>query len=106
MKQDIWKAVAEKNTAVVVMYTQLQSANYTQNVTINLAQGTAANIYTNAVVEKECYTMVQEQYGSSYQTLMKDTSMNTQDLLSYLKAKAVWAYNGTDIVLSLSKIDP
>lgn len=104
-KQDIQKAYAEKNTTIVQLQTNLTAADYDKNVTVNLANGKGVAILTKAKADAYGYKKVQTQMSSSYKALKLDTSMTNAGMLSYLKAKIVSHYNGTDIYLGLAKVD-
>ncbi len=104
-KQDIQKALAEKNTTIVELETKLLASDYDKNVTLLLANGKAKGIVLKATANAYAYTTVQKQVSTSYKALKTDTAMTTAALLQYVKGMVTTKYKGKYSLLSLSKID-
>lgn len=70
-----------------------------------MAKGEAKAILAQARANANSYKQVQNQMTTSYEQLKKATAMTNADLLDYIKAKLVRDYNGTNLMVGLSKID-
>lgn len=104
-KQNISKAYAQFNASVVNMQTQLFQAEYAANVTINLAKGQADATVINAQASAESFELVQEAQAQAFKSIKDDLEMENEELISYLKARAIRDHEQDAMVVSLERND-
>lgn len=103
MKQDIQKANAELNKAKVEIETQILTADFHKNATINLAEGEAASIEKNNEAEVES---LRKFFGSKIEGLkamMNRLNLTPEELIDYTKSEVV-SNNGENLAVEVEKV--
>ena len=104
-KQNISKAYAQYNASIVLMKTQLYQAQYNANITINLAQGAANATVTQAKAQADSFEIVQDAQAEAYKSIKEKLNMTNEELIDYMKARAIRDHDQSAMVVSLEDIN-
>mmetsp|Transcript_25395 Transcript_25395/g.22423 ORF Transcript_25395/g.22423 Transcript_25395/m.22423 type:complete len:206 (+) Transcript_25395:336-953(+) len=100
-KQDIEKAKAEKNRAIIELQTLQIQAEFQKNITVNLAEGEASAITAQNKADVDSFKLVQEAQSQAYQALKQKLGLSADELLKFVKAKLVRDYNADNLTVSV-----
>lgn len=100
-KQDIEKAKAEKNRAIIELETLKIQAEFQKNITVNLAEGEASAITAQNKADVDSFKLVQEAQSQAYQALKDKLGLSADELLKFVKAKLVRDYNADNLTVSV-----
>lgn len=88
-KQDVRVAEAEQNSTRVSLQTQLMQAQRRTKVKANKASGFAQSVMLENKADIQQFTATQEKAADSYAAVMGQLDSNQQDLLDYMKVRAL-----------------
>lgn len=101
-KQDIQKATAELNKVRIETDTLMKSAFIQKNVTINIAEGEASSIIKQNDADVDSLIKYQNSQTEAYAKLKQKMEMSNKNLLSFIKAKLIGNYKGSDIAVNIN----
>ena len=101
-KQEIERALAERNTNLVTQLTKVDVARIERQIQINNAQALAEQRKLNAEAQSKTVFIIRNMQSDAYSTLKKVTKLDNENLIQYLKTQTIKKYPGGKLVVSIA----